>query len=73
MLSHRRRCSADGDRRNDRADVRLEDIRTHSRHVANIVTDVVRNGRRVARINLGQDPAQGLIEFASVLRVALSS
>jgi len=30
-------------------------------------------GRRVARINLGQDPVQGLIEFASVLEVALSS
>jgi hypothetical protein len=30
-------------------------------------------GRRVARISLGQDPAQGLIEFTSVLEVALSS
>ena len=30
-------------------------------------------GRRVARINLGQDPVQGLIELASVLEVALFS
>ena len=30
-------------------------------------------GRRVARVNLGQDPAQGLIEFSSVLEVALLS
>ena len=30
-------------------------------------------GRRVARVNLGQDPAQGLIEFAPVLEGALPS
>ena len=30
-------------------------------------------GRRVARVNLGQNPAQGLIEFSSVLEVALLS
>ena len=30
-------------------------------------------GRQVARINLGQNPVQGLIELASVLEVALSS
>jgi hypothetical protein len=30
-------------------------------------------GRRIARINLGQDPVQGLIEFSSALEVALSN
>jgi hypothetical protein len=30
-------------------------------------------GRRAARVNLGEDPAQGLIEFVSILEGALST
>ena len=39
--------------RDDRADVRLEQVRTHAGHVADVVTDVVGDGARVAGVVLG--------------------
>jgi hypothetical protein len=36
--------------RNDCADVRLEDVRAHARHVADIVAHVIGDGRRVTRV-----------------------
>ena len=44
---------ADRDRRDDRADVRLEDVRAHAGHVAHVVADVVGDDAGVARVVLG--------------------
>ena len=41
------------DRRDDRADVRLEEVGAHAGDVADVVTDVVGDGGRVARVVLG--------------------
>jgi glucose-6-phosphate isomerase len=45
----------------------------HSAQADADLTVLSKLGRRVARINLGRDPVQGLIELASALEVALSS
>mmetsp|Transcript_25457 Transcript_25457/g.75625 ORF Transcript_25457/g.75625 Transcript_25457/m.75625 type:complete len:667 (+) Transcript_25457:447-2447(+) len=44
----------DGERRSgdDRADVRLKQVRAHARHVADVVADVVRDDGRVVRVVL---------------------
>src|SRR5690606_6236389 len=51
----------DRDRRDDGTDVALEDVSAHARHVADVVTDVVRDGRRVTRVVL-RDPRLDLAD-----------
>ena len=45
--------AAKGDGGDDRADVGLEQVRAHARHVAHVVAHVVGDGGRVARVVLG--------------------
>jgi hypothetical protein len=45
--------STEHHRRDDRADVRLEQVGAHARDVADVVADVVRDDGRVARVVLG--------------------
>ena len=41
---------AEGSRREDRTAIRLVKVGTHARHVADVIADVIRDGRRVARV-----------------------
>ncbi len=45
-------CSCEGHARNDGADIGLKEIRAHSSDVTDVVTDVVRDNRRVSRVIL---------------------
>ena len=49
------RCAdgSEGEGRDDRADIRLEQVRAHSRDITDVVTDVVGDGRRVAGVVFG--------------------
>jgi len=52
-LAERRDRGAEGGGGEDRAAVGLVEVRAHPGHVAHVVSDVVRDGRRVARVVLG--------------------
>ncbi len=51
--ARRRHRGREGHRRHDGAGVGLEEVGAHAGHVTDVVTDVVGDGRRVARVVLG--------------------
>ena len=46
----KRECRTEGRRRKNRTAIRFIKVSTHARHIANVIADVIRNRRRVARI-----------------------